>query len=104
MTSYLTLSISKEETIKYLQNCPYPKQKEILEILLKNEQYLISKKTSSINTLLKKNICKIIQKEEYRYSYQNTKQDTLISLNQDQQNAVNRVLNAINQEKVFLNY
>ena len=104
MTSYLTLSISKEETIKYLQNCPYPKQKEILEILLKNEQYLISKKTSSINTLLKKNICKIIQKEEYRYSYQTTKHDTLISLNQDQQNAVNRVLNAINQEKVFLLY
>ena len=104
MNSYLTLCLSKAEAQNYLQTCPYPQQKEIVKQLLDNEEYLISKKTSSINTLLKKGICKVIQKEYYRYSYQTNKQDVPVILNQEQQTAVNKVLDSLNQDKVFLLY
>ena len=49
---YLVLNKSKEEILSYIETCKYQKQVDILKELLANEKILISKTSSSIETLL----------------------------------------------------
>ena len=89
---YIKLNKSKEETIKYLNQCRYHKQKEIINYLLDNQELKITKIESTINTLLKNNIIIIEEKESYRYNYKTTKQDKRVMLNEEQLKVVNTIL------------
>ena len=104
MDTYLVLNWNRTEVENYLEKCRFKRQKEILMKLLESGEYLITKQDSSIKTLVKNNICTLVQKEKYRYAFQTSKQDHRVTLNQEQQYAVNRVLSAKNQAKTFLLY
>ena len=67
-TKYLSLNLSDEEVLKYIDSCKYEGQTLILRELLKDREIRVSKIDSSIKTLEKKNIVKIILKEE-RFIY-----------------------------------
>lgn len=104
MSSYLVLDWSKEKVEEYLENCHFEKQKEILMLLLKNKECLIKRQDSSIKTILKKEIAHLEQRESYRYSFETEKKDCPVTLNEEQQYAVNKVLNTLGLHKVFLLY
>ncbi len=53
---YIKLNISYEEANKFLNECKYSKQIEIVEKLITTDKILVDVMTSSINTLLKKGI------------------------------------------------
>lgn len=98
--------LNKDERIirEYISNCRYFKQKEILNTLLNKKEVLITKKDSSINTLLKYDLIKIITKEKYRYKYETCRQYKDVVLNDEQQIAVDKVKNNFNTDRTFLLY
>ena len=59
---------------------------------------------STINTLIKKELVKIILEEEYRYKYKKISNDKKVILNEEQNNVVNEVKNNINTTNTYLLY
>lgn len=104
LDKYIILNKPLEEIQEYIEKCKYPKQKEILNKLLSTKELLITKQDSTINTLLKHDIIKIITKEKYRYNYYSNKEYKKVILNNEQQNAINRVKSNFNSSKTFLLY
>ena len=101
---YLVLNISDNETLSYIENCRFEGQVLILKELLKKREIKLNKIDSSIKTLEKKEIVKIILKEEYRYNYVNKSIDNRVTLNQEQTNVIEKVLEIENAYKGFLLY
>lgn len=101
---YLLLNENTDLVFNYLSKCRYLRQKEIIEELLKHEQIKIDKIDSSIKTLIKNNICKIEQREVYRYSYTTNEEDNRVILNEEQKNVVNRVTSSLGKSITFLLY
>lgn len=104
LDKYITLNKSQEEVREYIEKCKYPKQKEILNMLLTNPEILITKQDSTLNTLLKHKLVKIETKEKYRYKHKINTKHKEVTLNEEQQNAVNRVKNSFNDDRIFLLY
>ena len=104
MDKYLYLNKSIEEIKVYINNCRYIKQKELLEELIEKEKVLINSKNSTINTLLKHELIKIIEKEKYRYSANSFIENKEVILNEEQRKCVNEVTNNINNNITYLLY
>mgnify|MGYP004509923731 FL=1 len=99
---YLVLNKSKEEILSYIETCKYQKQVDILKELLANEKILISKTSSSIETLLKKDLIKYIYEEVNRYKSNFTGRYKPVTLNEMQESVVNKV--KLNTFKPYLLY
>ena len=67
MNRYITLNISRDEALRYIEGCRFDKQKEIISKLLDNDKILISNVNSSINTLIRNGVIKYIYEEVNRY-------------------------------------
>ena len=101
---YLVLNVSKEECLEYINNCKYPKQISILNSIINNKEHKIDRIDSAIKTLIKHNLIKVIYKDSYRYKYNSNSIDNKVILNEEQSNAVNRVIKDKNKSKTFLLY
>lgn len=104
MEKYISLCSSKEETIAYLKKCRFEGQKVLLEKLLDGKEHKIERLDSSIRTLEKKGLIKVVEKEGYRYQVDSNYQDKRVVLNVEQQRVVDRVLECQNTDKTFLLY
>lgn len=105
---YLVLNKEKEDIKNYINQVKSKKtsikQIELLESLLKEDNIKITSLNSTINTLMKKELIKIIYEEEYRYKNQKISNDKLVILNEEQQNVVNEVTNNLNKQQTYLLY
>ena len=101
---YLSLNVSDEEVLNYIDGCRFEGQVLILRELLEKKEIRIDKVDSSIKTLEKRRIVKIILKEEYRYNHDNQSSDNRVTLNLEQLSVVERVLEIENAYKGFLLY
>lgn len=101
---YLLLNLGTSEISSYIDNCKYPKQKELLQNLLKEKELKITKLDSTIKTLLKHQIIKLELREAYRYQHNKISRDKKVSLNPEQQHVVNEVINNKNSSNTFLLY
>jgi len=89
--TYITLNKSIDIIEEYLNTCKYPKQKEILSILI-NNKYLIKKDYSSsvISSLINKELIKEEKKRIYR-NIELIEKDIPPKLSNEQQSAVDSV-------------
>lgn len=101
---FLNLNVNDEEVLSYIDSCKFEGQVLILRELLEKREIRIDKVDSSIKTLEKKGMVKIILKEKYRYNYDNQSSDKRVTLNLEQKSVVERVLEVENAYKGFLLY
>ena len=101
---YLVLNVIDSEIIKYIDTCRYEGQIAILKDLLDKREIMITRVDSSIRTLEKKGYIKIEERDGYRYSFNGKKEDKRVTLNDEQQMVVNRVLEVENTYLGFLLY
>ena len=101
---YLVLNVSIEKCLDYINSCKFVKQKDILNIVIRDKEYKIVKNDSAVNTLIKHGLVKIIYKDSYRYKYVSNGKDNKVILNHEQSNVVNRVIKDKNKYKTFLLY
>ena len=88
---YIKLNISYEEANKFLNECKYEKQIEIVENLITNDKMAAYTLTSSINTLLKKGIICEEFVEVDRYHSNISGKYKIVTLNKQQQDVVDSV-------------
>ena len=101
---YLILNSSNEEVLKYIDNCKYEGQIIILKEIIEKKELKISKIDSSIKTLLKKEIIKLEERVSYRFEFEGNKIDKRVTLNEEQDKVVKRVLSVENTYQGFLLY
>ena len=82
----------------------YPKQRDLLNRLFKEKEIVITKKDSAINTLLKKNIIFLKEREMFRYQSKHDKVYKKVILNKEQINAVQTVEASFGKSDTFLLY
>lgn len=99
---YLVLNISYEEANKFINNCKYQGQINIVEKLITDEKILANNLTSSINTLYKNNIIDFVYEEVNRYETHTTGKYQKVTLNSDQQEVVDAV--NLNEHDTYLLY
>ena len=99
---YAILNVSYEDANKYIENCKYQGQIDILEKIIVNDKILVNNLTSSINTLVKNNIIKFIYEETYRYAVHTSNKYKKVTLNDSQMEVVNSV--DINKHDTYLLY
>lgn len=104
MNRYLILNKKEKDILEYINNCRYPKQIELLKNIISNKKVLITRLDSTINTLLKKELIKIVEEEAYRYKYIVKNEDKKVVLNDEQVNVVNEVTNNLNTDNTYLLY
>lgn len=89
---YIELDKSVLDIEEYLKSLRYPKQKEILNNLIKGQQILKTKdNTSTVKTLVNKGLVKEVKKQVYRINYDNAKVEIKPVLTTSQEQAVDRV-------------
>lgn len=88
-----TISLNKDnvEIDNYISKCRYNNQIEILNYLKEHEKMDISKMTSAINTLIKKELIKLVFEEEYRYKISESGKYKVVNLTNEQQKVVDSV-------------
>ena len=91
MNRYITLNISRDEALKYIEGCRFAKQREIISKLLDNDKILISNVNSSINTLIRNGVIKYIYEEVNRYVSKSSGKYRIVKLNLLQEEVVNSV-------------
>ena len=91
MNRYITLNISRDEALRYIEGCRFAKQKEIISKLLDNDKILLSNVNSSINTLIRNGIIKYIYEEVNRYVSKSSGKYRIVKLNSLQEEVVNSV-------------
>jgi len=101
---YAILNKDDKTIIEYINNCKYLKQNEFLKNLLSNRKLLVTKMESFIDTLLKKELITFIYEEDYRYKYEKISNYKKVTLNDEQQNCVNQVVNNFNNSITYLLY
>ncbi len=99
---YIKLNISYEEANKFLNECKYSKQIEIVEKLITADKIDADVMTSSINTLLKKGIICEEFVEVNRYQSHTSGKYKIVKLN-NQQDAVVRAVN-LDRHDTYLLY
>lgn len=100
---YLKRLKSIEEIDEYIKNCKYESQINIL-CKLKEGDILITKMTSSINTIIKYGFAKIVMEEEKRYNYTGSHNYKKVELTDKQEEVASRVINSFGTSKTFLLY
>ena len=91
MNRYITLNISRDEALRYIEGCRFAKQKEIISKLLDNDKILLSNVNSSINTLIRNGVIKYIYEEVNRYVSKSSGKYRIVKLNSLQEEVVNSV-------------
>ena len=91
MNRYITLNISRNEALRYIEECRFAKQKEIISKLLDNDKILLSNVNSSINTLIRNGVIKYIYEEVNRYVSKSSGKYRIVKLNSLQEEVVNSV-------------
>lgn len=91
MNRYITLNISRDEALMYIEGCRFAKQKEIISKLLDSDKILLSNVNSSINTLIRNGVIKYIYEEVNRYVSKNSGKYRIVKLNSLQEEVVNSV-------------
>ena len=91
MNRYITLNISRDEALRYMEGCRFAKQKEIISKLLDSDKILLSNVNSSINTLIRNGVIKYIYEEVNRYVSKNSGKYRIVKLNSLQEEVVNSV-------------
>lgn len=90
--TYIELNKSSLEIEGYLKTIKYPKQIEILTELLNGNSIEKNKENSStIKTLVKKNLVKEVKKQVYRLNYDNVKLETMPIMSEEQAKAASDV-------------
>ena len=100
---YLRRTKSIEEIDKYIENCKYEGQINLL-CKLKEGDILITKMTSTINTIIKHNLGEIYLEEEKRYNYTGTSNYKKVELTKEQNNVVKEITSSFNKSETFLLY
>ncbi len=101
--TYVILDKDISVVEEYLCTVKYPKQKELLEKLLRNEEVLKTKdNTSTVKTLVSKGLVKEIKRQVYRINYDNLKREVKPILTEEQKNAVQAV--NLEEYKTYLLY
>ncbi len=100
---YLRRTKSIEEIDKYIERCPYEGQIELL-CKLKEKDILITRMTSTINTIIKHNLGEIYLEEEKRYNYKGNTNYKKVKLNEEQEKACSTIVNSFNRSEVYLLY
>ena len=88
---YIKLNISYEDANKFLNECKYSKQIEIVEKLITTDKIEVNVLTSSITTLLKKGIICEEFVEVDRYQSHTSGKYKIVKLNKQQEKVVNAV-------------
>ena len=101
---YLVLDCDVSVVNDYISKCRYDGQINILNNIIDNKELMITRIDSSVKTLVKHGLVKIVEKESYRYHYNSTSRDNKVKLNVEQQYAVDRVCECFNKSKTFLLY
>lgn len=99
---YVVLNKDKKEISDYLNDCKYALQREILEELLIKDRIKVDKLTSSIETLAKKELIRYEYEEVNRYQSTCSGKYHVVELNQEQQQAVDKVV--LDKFKAYLLY
>ena len=99
---YIKLNISYEEANKFINNCKYKGQVEIVEKLITDERILCSKLSSSINTLVKNGIVIYEYENVDRYKSHTSGKYKKLNLNKEQEDVVNSV--KLDEFKTYLLY
>lgn len=100
---YLRRIKSVEEIDKYIETCKYDSQISLL-CRLKEGDILITKMTSSINTIIKYGFAEIVMEEEKRYNYEGLHNYKKVTLTKEQQTVADKVISSFNISKTFLLY
>ncbi len=88
---YLVLNQELSLIDKYIETCPYEGQVSILNQIKNQEKLLINSMSSSIKTLIKKSLVKIVYEEVSRYNATSSGKYHIVKLNEEQQNVVDNV-------------
>lgn len=100
---YLRRTKSINEIDEYIKRCKYEGQINLL-CKLKEGDVLITKMSSTINTILKYNLAEIYYEEEKRYTYNGISNYKKVSLTKEQETIVKEVSSSFNTSNTYLLY
>ena len=100
---YLRRLKSISEIDDYIKKCKYEGQINLL-CKLKEGDILITKMSSTINTLIKNGMAEIYLEEEKRYTYNGSSNYKKVTLTEEQNNIVKEVTSSFNQGNTYLLY
>ena len=100
---YLRRIKSVKEIDEYINNCKYEGQINIL-CKLKEKDILITKMSSTINTIIKHGLAEIYLEEEKRYKYIGNSKYKKVVLTEKQNNIVKEVTSSFNKSETYLLY
>lgn len=100
---YLRRKKSIEEIDKYISKCKYEGQVNLL-CKLKEGDVLVTKMTSTINTILRYGLAEIYYEEEKRYTYDGNSSYKKVELTKEQNNIVNEVTSSFGNSETYLLY
>lgn len=103
MNRFLVLNKSIKEVNEYIENTKYIKQQELLEKIIIEDKVKITSLNSTINTLIKKGLIKIIE-EEYKYNATSFSKKKKIELNEQQKKVIEQVKTNIDKNITYLLY
>lgn len=85
-------------------NRRYIKQVNILNEVINNNKVLVPRLDSSINTLLNKDLIKLVYEEEYRYKVESFNSNKKITLSLEQEKVINTIKEDMNKYNTYLLY
>lgn len=100
---YLRRNKSIEEIDNYIKNCKYEGQINLL-CKLKEGDVLISKMSSTINTIIKHGLGVVVEIEEKRYNYTGLSNYKRVTLTSEQENVKNKIISSFGKSETFLLY
>ena len=100
---YLHRIKSIEEIDRYINNCRYESQVNLL-CKLKEGDILITKMSSSINTIIKNGFASIVYEECKRYKYEGISNYKRVNLTDRQKLVSDRIVSSFNKSDTFLLY
>jgi len=100
---YLRRIKSIQEIDKYIENCKYEGQINLL-CKLKEGDVLITKMSSTINTIIKHGLAEIYLEEEKRYTYTGFSNYKKVTLTEEQESIVKKVTSSFGKSNTYLLY
>lgn len=88
---YLVFNKNNNTIDEYIQKCKYENQLNILNEIKEKGKVLVNELSSSINTLLKKDLVKFIYEEVSRYNVTISGKYKIVTLNEEQQKVVGSI-------------
>ena len=85
-------------------NRRYIKQVNILNEVINNNKVLVPRLDSSINTLLNKDLIKLVYEEEYRYKVESFNNNKKITLSLEQEKVINTIKEDMDKYNTYLLY